>query len=401
MCCFPSEKTLVLDVKIQPWNPSSLKFQPWVLYPAKPVAQITSHAGQVLKTPSRVLSTTKGRHILWVNLLYEPEYGVGDVVHYSSAVTSTKKENSWSKEIQMMLKKLRQFVKEDMRKPLSERIDSVVWYLDPPPAGMWQVLDGLSPKHLELWELQDCDIDSLNTLQHQWNQLESLTLRNVSNCDLMTHVPKIFSQISSLTLDRCNGPDYCLTAVTHLKQLRILENDACNVFCYGVDNVQNLTKVLEVLEIETTNGCDFAFVYVPREFRDRLRKCRHLREFRLAASYPDSLDTNLASYIPSSVEKLSLRFTRSLPFLHNINGWIKHASDGTWLPHLKSFQLTVDPKSRVGGLEGDVKSVHWTRDLENPPRNFSAKAFDMEFENRRRVLYDVLKLNRPSIELLT
>jgi hypothetical protein len=98
------------------------------------------------------------------------------------------------------------------------------------------------------------------------------------------------------------------------------------------------------------------------------------------------MDTDLASYIPSAVEKLSLRFSRSLPFLHDINDWIKHTSDGTWLPHFKSFfQLTVDPKRRVGGLEGGLKSVHWTRELENPPRKLSATAFDMEFENKRRV----------------
>jgi hypothetical protein len=70
-----------------------------------------------------------------------------------------------------------------------------------------------------------------------------------------------------------------------------------------------------------------------------------VRRCLLAANYPDSVDTDLASYIPSAIEKLSLRFSRSLPFLHDINDWIKHTSDGTWLPHLKSFQLIVDPKA--------------------------------------------------------
>jgi hypothetical protein len=132
-------------------------------------------------------------------------------------------------------------------------------------------------------------------------------------------------------------------------------------------NIPNLTKVLEVLEIKSTNGCDFSYDYDPQDFKDRLRKCTNLREFRLAASYRDSLDTDLASYIPSSVENLSLYFTRSLPFLHDIGDWTNHASDETWLPHLKSFQLTVDPKSRVGELKGDVsKLAPWTQKLQNP-----------------------------------
>ena len=126
-----------------------------------------------------------------------------------------------------------------------------------------------------------------------------------------------------------------------------------------------------------------------------------LRQFRFAVNYPDSLDIDLASYIPSSVQNLSLRFTRSLPFLHDIDNWIEHASDRTWFPHLKSFQLTVDPESCVGGLEGDVTSLEWTRNLENPPREFSPEAFDVEFEEKRRVLYDVLKSNWLFIELLT
>ena len=171
------------------------------------------------------------------------------------------------------------------------------------------------------------------------------------------------------------------------------------MFSYGVDHVLNLTKVLEVLEIESTTRCDFANIYYPQDFKDRLRKCTNIREFRLAASYGNNLDTDLASYIPSSVEKLTLQFTRSLPFLHDIDDWTKHALDKTWLLLLKSFQLTIDRESRVGGLEDDEKSLEWTRNLENRPREFSPEAFDMEFEKKRRVLYDVLKYSRPFIDL--
>jgi hypothetical protein len=174
------------------------------------------------------------------------------------------------------------------------------------------------------------------------------------------------------------------------------------MFGNAVDNIpSNMTNGLEVLEIESTNGCDFACAYDPQDFRDRLQKSTNLSEFRLAASYRDSLDTDLASYIPPYVEKLTLRFTRSLPFLHDIDDWIMHACDRTWLPYLRSFQLTVDPESCVRGLEGDVKSGQWTRILENRPRELSPEAFDREFERKRGVLYAVLKSCRPEIDLLT
>ena len=214
----------------------------------------------------------------------------------------------------------------------------------------------------------------------------------------MKRAPKVFSRISYLTLDHCSGIQYFPPGVTGLKHLRVLENNSCDMFSHGVDNIPNLTKVLEVLEIESTNGChDFADIYYPQDFKERLRKCTNLREFRLAASYEDSLDTDLASYIPSSVEKLTLQFTPSLPFLHEMDNWTNHASDKTWLPHLKSFQLTVNPKSRVRGLKCDENSLEWTKNLENPPWEFSLEAFDMEFEKKRRVLYDVLKSSRPFI----
>ena len=136
----------------------------------------------------------------------EAEYGMGEVVHYSPNFIIRG-------EILEMMKKLRKFVEEDMRKAPSERVDSVVWYTKwetEPTARMWQVLDGLSPKHLELFALmdEDCHIKPLNTLQHQWNDLEILTLYNINNHDFMKHAPKIFSRISSLMLDRCVGPEY-------------------------------------------------------------------------------------------------------------------------------------------------------------------------------------------------
>lgn len=97
-----------------------------------------------------------------------------------------------------MIKKLRQFVNEDMQKAPSERIDSVLLYpdfSDEPTAKLWHALDGFFPKHLELVasNSKDCHIEPLNTFKHQWNNLESLTLRNICEYDFMTRALNVFS----------------------------------------------------------------------------------------------------------------------------------------------------------------------------------------------------------------
>jgi hypothetical protein len=107
-----------------------------------------------------------------------------------------------------------------------------------------------------------------------------------------------------------------------------------------------------------------------------------VREFRLAACGEDNLNIDLAFHVPPSLE--ILRYSRSLPFLHHFDDWIKHSSDH---PQLNSFQLTVDPEIRVKG----------------PLQEFSPEAFDAEFEEMRRALYGprILKANRPFVDLLT
>jgi len=372
------------------------------------MAQVTSDYGQPAPLLAKRLSGAKGEHILWMDLT-QFKFGQGEAVHYSVDVDTNSTDWNRSEEVSKMMESLKQFVEADARKPLAERIDSVLWdldYDDEPTEEMWEILNGLSPpKHLKLAVgfFEDCYVEPLEAFHHQWNNLDTLTLDSICVHDFIARVPNVFSGISSLTLELCCGSEFIPPTATRLKHVCILDNNACDMFIYGVDHNPYFARVLEVLEIESTNGCDFHYGYKPQDFRDRLRKCTNLREFRFAASYKDSLDTDLVSYIPASVEKLTLRFTRSLPFLQDINEWIKCASDRTWLPHLKSLQLTIDPESRVRGLEGEVAESRprkWTQRLENPPREFTPEAFDMEFEAKKIVLYDVLKSTRPSIDLL-
>jgi hypothetical protein len=92
-----------------------------------------------------------------------------------------------------------------MKKAPSERIDSVVWYTYnelQPIARMWKILEGLSWNYTFLGTISTAS-SSLNNLKHQWDDLESLTLRNFNDDLFIECAPKIFSRISSLTLDYC------------------------------------------------------------------------------------------------------------------------------------------------------------------------------------------------------
>jgi len=159
-----------------------------------------------------------------------------------------------------------------------------------------------SPKHLKLvggWS-EEFNINPLNTtLQHQWNDLGTLTLNGLFHHDFMGSSPNLFSLISSLSLDfAVVYINFVPLAATRLNHLHIFGNNSCDMFIYGVDNRPHFAQVLEVLNIETNNGCDFSWMYGLQDFRDSLRKCTNLWEFRFAGCQcPSSLDI-VTTYIP-------------------------------------------------------------------------------------------------------
>lgn len=168
--------------------------------------------------------------------------------------------------------------------------------------------------------LEECSLRPLKVLQPQWNDLDTLTLSGMADSgNFMGMPPDVFSQISSLT------------------HVRILENNACDIFIYAVDHNPHFPRVLEVLEIKSTSGYDLSWQKSPR-----IPICRW---------FLGGLDNHLASYIPSSIEKLKLHFTRSLPFLHDFDNWIKQASDRSWLPisaESRSKELSQRSRRPIG-----------------------------------------------------
>ncbi|KAF8877566.1 hypothetical protein CPB84DRAFT_1794797 [Gymnopilus junonius] len=342
---------------------------------------------------------TKGQRILWLeSKMAWGIYGTGEFYTLQN-VAWEKREEEWAK-------KIKEIVKEDTEKPDAERIDSVAWLVEfssEPTAEMWQALDGLSPKHLHMLAgfAEESTIAPLGALKHQWTRLETLTLSNETNDEFLKGAPKVLSRITSLSLDYCFTQNLAPPHATRLKELHIVKNNACDMFCHAVDNKRNagLAKQLKVLEIDTTNGCDLQGPYTPRGFRLRLKKCTNLRELTYAADAQNGLDVRLTEYIPDSVEKLTLEFSRSLPFLREFYDWIESAADSTWLPRLKTFKMSIDPKSRLRDMRRVRNSPRYGVDV-NPYLDFTAKRFDLEFGEMRRQVYDFLNSRQPAVECL-
>ncbi|PPQ77540.1 hypothetical protein CVT26_006153 [Gymnopilus dilepis] len=350
-----------------------------------------------------------GERILWIDTVerrYRPE---SQHVRHSPNHPYSFGQGS-------MLKKLQRVVPADLQRLPEERIDSVLWYIDyswEPEEVLWEALDGLSPKHLHLvcgmWNAEDCNVGPLDELHKQWDDLETLTLVEVCNHDdefmNTTKMPKIFSRISSLTLNYCSGANLVPPHATRLKQLGILGNNASDLFILAIDDKlnQDLRNTLEVLEVSTignSTNLDYVLDIEPGDFRDRLRKCTRLRELHYATGCENSADVDLAPYIPPSVEHLSLKFKRSRPLLADMDTWIQHASDPTWLPHLKSFKLDIDATSPVQELEGICLDPSWAGEVVDvPPEEFSMADYDWLFEDKKAVLCQRLKRLWPDVDV--
>ncbi|PPQ80656.1 hypothetical protein CVT26_007120 [Gymnopilus dilepis] len=356
-----------------------------------------SNSDDIARPPWLDESWTKDKHrILWLKSAHA--WGIyghndGNSPYYGSLQGEGDKE--WQK-------RMKTLVEDDVRRLPSERIDSVAWYVDYedwPTVDMWQALDGLSPKHLNMLAgyNEGYEVEGLAALRQPWDELETLRLTSLTGSSAIEKAPECFSRISSLSLYYCCAHNLVPRNAKRLKRLWITENNACDMFCYAVDHEGNpgLAEQLEVLGIETTNGCDMSHAFEPEDFRERLKKCTNLRELHYFADGSESLDVMLAGYIPNSVEKLTLGFTRSLPFLRNFDDWTSYATNSTWLPRLKSFKMTIDRGTSVMDL---VDKDGWERVAvdanEVPP-----SVFDQEFEVKKNHLYDLLRSNKPDIDL--
>ncbi|KAF8962400.1 hypothetical protein BDZ97DRAFT_2076399 [Flammula alnicola] len=339
-----------------------------------------------------------GRRILSIELEPRPSELQGIFVYPSQEDTGLSPE-------QKIIEKIKQIVAEDIQAIPSERIDSVVIGSTSgtsPTEEMCQALGGLSPNHLTISSdrLEEANFANLKVLQHQWTDLQTLHLMYLCQyIEDSNELPTIFSQISSLTLSFCCSFNFIPPGgTTRLKHLRTQENGAFDMFMTAFDENPALAETLEVLDVESTNGCDFT-QFGFEELQDRLERCTNLRELRLVVGHHHGLDAILASYIPSSVEKLSVKCSRSLPFLHNFDNWIDHAKDASWLPRLESFQMSIDAKGEIAESQ---KYYDFAPSVSKTPLpKLSVEEFDLAFEAKRKALYDMLRSTRPNMELIS
>ena len=115
----------------------------------------------------------------------------------------------------------------------------------------------------------------------------------------------------------------------------------------------NLTKVLEVLEIKSTNGCDFGNIYDPQDFKDVFESAQFSRNFGWVCVIGITWTPTWLLILINLLRNCHCAtLVQSPSFTILTTGSSTHL---TWLPQLKSFQLTVDPESCVRDLEGDAK----------------------------------------------
>ncbi|KDR81045.1 hypothetical protein GALMADRAFT_1358150 [Galerina marginata CBS 339.88] len=349
---------------------------------------------------------TKGKRILWIDLSYvKPTAPRGtDPAVY----------------IEEMEESARRVVVRDMQGNLDERIDTVRIDVDsfPDPAPeMWQALDGLSPKHLDLRCGFDEDIQflELNDLRHQWKRLESLSLNSFSTSHITSsdQVPRVFSRISCLELVYCGNFNFIPPGgATKLSHLRIFQNDACEMFIRIIDGNPDVAKTLKNLDIESKNSCDYEMEFDPADFRIRIQQCINLRVLRLSLGSKDGMDLDLAGFIPPSVEQLDMEVTRSFTFLRDMDDWMRRASDVAWLPNFKSFRISLDSGSAVTDLrqpdafpgawpeeDSETREEHPIQTIKLTPSPALSQSFDQEFEKKKKSLNNLLKARNPSVDI--
>ena len=169
--------------------------------------------------------------------------------------------------------------------------------------------------------------------------------------------------ITSLTLDYCCGLifDLAPAAITsNLKQLIIIENDACDHFI-KLQEETCLTNKLSELKIQSTNGCDFTHQYEKDHFGKALMRCHSLKSLDLTIhdSSDDSPEehflTELSTFFPSNLEVLQFRGPPTLA--NHLSVWHKNLSDPTWLPNLKSMKFILDACYRNGAIEQEKANL--------------------------------------------
>jgi hypothetical protein len=309
----------------------------------------------------------------------------------------------------LLIHRIRKLVSEDAARQPEDRIDCVEIGPDPWPEHL-RALDGLSPKHLRVDAgiMEEIDVIELDNLSTKF-KLESLCISSVVNDWLNTNpssetpegptpgeqrfihrFPEFLTHVKSLTLNWCHNIFFEGTNLpTHLRQLKIIGNNAMDMFIFAVDHIPNASEQLENVFIYTDPQYDMSQAFWLNDFRERLGRCKGLKELTLivadhyearatrygdlVARYPgepegedasDPFDVALSRSLPNSIERLEFHCSNSEPMLADLDLWIEAAKDPAWLPCLKSIHIrTYDPEmDKLQAGEKQTPTVNAGRD---------------------------------------
>ena len=240
---------------------------------------------------------------------------------------------------------------DHLRSIATKPIDMLQFCDDTPSLEIWEALQGLKHvSHLEMISGYDerCNIEPLDQIGSSW-PLQSMMIGSACGEDIKTaHV----NTITSLTLEYCCGLSFSLAtrdSAAKLKQLTIIENDACDHFIKFKEET-GLINNLSELKIQSTNGCDFAHQYEEAYFGKALVQCDTLKSLDLSLddlsedSPKEHYLIELPSFFPPNVEVLRFRGPPTLA--NHLSVWYKCVSNPEWLPNLKSIYFCLDAHPR-------------------------------------------------------
>ena len=247
---------------------------------------------------------------------------------------------------------------------------------------LFDALDGISPKHLEVFDglHEYCDLQCLSIvprLKFPWTKLESMKVSALNpSISKNGHFPEnIFSRITYLDLEYTCSNSF--TGLTNLKKLRAFMNRSMDTFVTIFDN-NPIAKVLEKLEISSPHPFDLFQQYSIKDFRARLKQCNRLQELKLRMN--TSYDTGYVSCIPQSLEKLEFCGSTSPHMLRDLGTWIHSAKQPTWLPRLK------------------FTCVRFDIELNDLLHGQSQNSVEMaKLEKQRDILYRILEAREPPV----
>ena len=299
----------------------------------------------------------------------------------------------------LLIHRIRKLVSEDAARQPEDRIDCVEIGPEPWPEHL-RALDGLSPKHLRVYAgfMEQIDVVELDKLNTKF-KLESLCISGVGiDWSNRKRFPEFFTHVKSLILNVCCSITFKGTNLpAHLRQLKIVGNNAMDMFIHAVDNMPNVSEQLEKVFIYTDPQLDMSQAFWLDDFRERLGRCKGLRELtlvvaddyeaRAARDSSDPFDVALSRSLPKNIEGLEFHCSNSEPMLADLDLWIEPAKDPEWLPRLKYIHICT--------YKAEMDEFRY-RGQSMPAVNTGR---DRMFSEKIRGFYEVLKCRDPLVEV--